>query len=314
MKTLILVVAVTTCGMLFAAEQGAATNEVLQASADAHPAELEEEESKWFEAGFDTELFSAYVYRNAVFNDELVVQPCAWMDITLFDMLTVGGSVWQNWNLTNEQRSDGVPYEMNETDYNVHVGGDLWATEDEAYSVGLELGHEWFTYRHNWTDYSNEIYLRLEFDNPLVNVYGQYSQAYWKESCCHFDVGLARDWNIGELLESENDFLNRLTTGFDWNVNFGSGKYLTYYLYGYKRGAYDPESEENEEESLSNGIGGTTIKGSLAYEVCDHFTVGLVLAFTSVLGSDARDATDWNYGGRTYKDLCWGGLQAKLSF
>ena len=304
MNKLMTVVAASVCAVsLIGAE----------VSSEAEVEALEKEESSWLEAGFDVDLFSAYIYRNAIINDELVIQPCVWADVTLFDFLTVGGNVWQNWNLTNRLRPDGVPNEMNETDFNVHIGANIWESEDEEYALNLQLLHDWFTYRYD-LDNENEFGLRLEFSNPFVGVYGQYSQAYWPVSACHFEVGLAQEWNIGELIESENDFLNRLSAGFDWNVNFGSGRYLTNYLYGPVPGAYDPESDEYDEEIMSDGIGGTTIKGTLAYEVCDHFTIGAVLAFTSTLSGGARDAIEYSGRGGSYKDLVWGGLQVKFDF
>jgi len=279
------------------------------------PATLEKEETKWFEAGFDTDLFSAYVFRNAIINDELVIEPCVWLDMTLFDLLTVGGNVWQNWNLTNRQRDWGIPNEMNETDYNVHINGNIWETDDEEYSLCLELAHDWFTYRYD-LDCENELALRLDFNNPFVGVYGKYSQAYYKESCCHFELGLSQEWNVGEIFESESDYLNRLSVGFDWNLNFASGRFFSNYVYGQiGRGRYDPEVEEYEDyENLSNGIGGTTIQGNVAYEVCENFTIGFVLAFTSTLSGEVREYLDQTYGDRSFKDLVWGGLQAKLSF
>ena len=316
MKKLMAVVAASVCAVSFSCAAVAAESQsegyVKKVTADEAGA-LEEEDSGWFSAGFDADLFSAYVYRNAIINDELVLQPCVWVDLTLFDFLTVGGNVWQNWNLTDRQKADGIPKEMNETDYNVHVGANIWESEDEEYSLYLQLQHDWFTYRYD-LDSENELALRLEFNNPFVGVYGQYSQAYWPVSGCHFEVGLAQDWTVGELLESENDFLNRLTVGFDWNVNFGSGRFFTNYVYGPVPGAYDPEADEYDEECMSDGIGGTTIQGKLAYQVCDHFTIGAVLAFTSVLSSSARDAVEYMGCGGSYKDLVWGGLQAKLDF
>ena len=284
-----------------------------EVTGEAEAEALEKEDSGWFAAGFDVDLFSAYIFRNAILNDELVIQPCVWADVTIFDFLTVGGNVWQNWNLTDRQKEAGVPMEMNETDFNVHIGADIWSSEDEEYALNLQLLHDWFTYRYD-LDNENELGLRLEFTNPFVGVYGQYSQAYYPVSACHFEVGLTQEWNIGELLESENDFLNRLSAGFDWNVNFGSGRYFTNYLYGPVPGAYDSESGEYDEEVMSDGIGGTTIKGMLAYEVCDHFTVGAVLAFTSTLSGSARDAVEYSGRGGSYKDLVWGGLQVKFDF
>ena len=291
----------------------AALRAVESSAADAAETQLEKEETQWLAAGFDVDLFSAYVFRNAVFCDELVIQPCVWAELTLFDFLRVGGNVWQNWNLTDRWSPDGIPQEMNESDYDLHIGANVWESDDEEYSLYVQLGHDWFTYRYDLeNDY--EIQLRMEFNNPFVGVYGQYSHCYAPSSACLFEVGLKQDWSVGELVESENDFLNRLSVGFDWNVTFGSGRFFSNYIYGPVPGAYDPRSGAYDEEIMSDGIGGTTIRGNLAYAVCDHFTIGLVLAFTSTLSSSARDAVEYMGHGGSYKDLVWGGLQAKLDF
>ena len=316
MNKLMMAVAASVCAVSFVSSAVAAedvSKDEAQKVTAGEAEALEEEDDGWFSAGFDVDLFSAYIFRNAIINDELVLQPCAWVDLTLFDFLTVGGNVWQNWDLTDRMKRDGLPQEMNETDFNVHIGANIWETEDEEYSLYLQLQHDWYTYRYD-LDNENELALRLEFNNPFVGVYGQYSQAYWPASCCHFEVGLAQDWKVGELLESENDILNRLTVGFDWNVNFGSGRFFTNYIYGPVPGAYDSEADEYAEECMSDGIGGTTIQGKLAYQVCDHFTIGAVLAFTSTLSGEARDAIEYMGRGGSFKDLVWGGLQAKLDF
>lgn len=286
-------------------------------------AEADEHEPPWFEAGFDNDFFTAYTWRNSIVNDRAVWQPCIWADLTRFEPFSLGFSVWQNWDFTKRRANEGLPRSMNETDYNVHLGVTAWESDDEEWSVSLELGHEWYTYRpkSGWHDdypASYEIYVKAELDNPFVGVYGQYSQAYHPVSACHFEVGLTKSVTVGELLESESDVLNSLTVDADWNVNFGSGKYLTSYLYGVGGGAYvyDEETEEEyfESDNLANGIGGTTFRLNVGYQVCDCLSVGLVGAYTAVLNQDARDGLGAVGYGSSRKNLVWGGLQAKLSF
>jgi len=278
------------------------------------PADLEEDEVTWFSAGVDLDLLSAYIWRNAVINDELVFQPAAWFEFERLDPVYIGGFVWQNWNMTGSQDADR-PRAMNETDFNVHIGATLWETEDEAYAFGLEIGNDFFTYRQiEDCPNSYELYVKARFDNPFVGVYGQYSQAYEPVSACYFEVGLNKEVNVGEALGSESDWLNRFTVGADWNVSLGSGKYFTNYLYGVLPGEYDEETEECDERGMSDGIGGTTVKGLVGYRVCEHFSVGLVVAYTALLSGEACDAMDYAELGNMYKRLVWGGLQAKLDF
>jgi len=289
---------------------GAALLEATPAEAEA----LKEEEPAWFEAEVTLDLVSAYVWRNAVFNDELVFEPCVSFDFTRFEPFWIGGYVWQNWNMTGVQDCDR-PRAMNETDFNVHLGATVWATEDEDYSLEMEIGNDFFTYRQvQDSPNSYELYVKATLNNPFANVYGQYSQAYEPVSGCYFELGLNREDKVGELFNSESDILNRFTVGLDWNLSFGSGKYFTNYLYGPIPGAYDPETEEYDEKNMSGGVGGTTIKGMCFYQVCEHFSLGATVGFTALLSGDARDAMDYAENGSMYKQLVWFGLQAKVEF
>ena len=280
--------------------------------------EVEEEESSFFSCGVDLDLFSAYIWRNAVMHDELVFQPAVWAEFNVNDWFRIGAYVWQNWDMTTYRRQTaGVPMVMNETDYGVYIGRSLWESDDGEYVLDLEIGNEFFTYRQiEDCPNSYEFYIKLRFDNPFVGVYGQYSQAYNPVVAPYFELGLNKEINIGEAFGSESDFLNRWTVGAEWSLSFASGKYFTNYLYGsLPQGEYDPELEEYEDErNMSNGIGGTTLKGVVAYQVCDHFSLGLMIAYTAALSGEAIEAINYAENGNLYKRLVWGGIQAKLDF
>ena len=275
-------------------------------------AQEEEEEDSLFEAGFDADIYTAYVFRNQVYNDRPVAQPCVWADFTGLDPFYFGFYIWQNYDLTNRRREE-MRGEWNETDYNVHVGATVWSNEDETMSLTLEAGHEWFVnnvkdeYSKDYAS-SCEIYVKAEFETPFVTPYGQISHAYRYLDATHYELGLKRDFALME----EMPLGESLTLGVDWNVNFGSGKYLDY-LYGVGRG-YDAE-EDDFLRSNKDGIGGTTLKFALTWQLCDYFSVGGVLAYTSLLNESLRNSyrdSGW-YG--NYKDDCvWGGVQAKLEF
>lgn len=316
MKKLLFMVALAPfVNPAFAADEAAPAVAPAEFQAEA-PEDADDAPPPWLSVGVDLDLFSAYVWRNSVANDELVFQPCVWFDITRFEPFYFGGYVWQNWDMTGS-RSGEAPKAMNETDFNVHIGSSLWTSEDEAYTLSLELGAEFFTYRQmeDCPD-SYEFYLKTTFENPFVNVYGLYAQAYHPVSACYFELGLNKEASLAELFESESDFLSRLTLGADWNIGFASGKYATNYLYSdIPYGAYSEEEEDYEGwQNVSDGVCGTTLKANLAYQVCDHFAVGLVLAYTAVLSGDARDSLEYAGCNSHYKELVWGGLQAKLEF
>ena len=319
MNKLMTVVAASVCAVSLSGSAVAAedvSTEKKEAAEAARNLE-EEEEDKILEAGFDFDFLSAYVWRNAIQNDEMVMQPCAWADLTFFDPFYAGFSVWQNYDLTDRRR-DSLRKGLTETDYNVHVGATAWKSDDEEMSLGLELGHEWYDNQfvrdgagNSYPD-TREIYLKANFDNPFVNVYGQVSWMYedfgdYKQGV-HYEIGFNKEFEI----------CDSVTLGADWNVNFGTGHYLSY-LYGGTRSGYD-EAGEREYDGSSAGFGGTTVKVYLTWQVTEWFSLGGVVAYTGVLNGAYREALgdqgdDWYADGGFYqRDFVWGGLQAKLSF
>lgn len=274
--------------------------------------ETEEEDDALFEFGFDADLYTAYVFRNQVYNDRPVAQPCVWADFVGLDPFYFGFYIWQNYDLTNRRRSE-MRGEWNETDYNVHVGATVWSNDDETMSLTVEAGHEWFVnnVKDEWSkDYASscEIYVKAEFETPFVTPYGQISHMYRNLDGTHYELGLSRDFTLME----EMPLGESLTLGADWNVNFGSGKYLDY-LYGVGR-RYDAD-EDDFLRGNKDGIGGTTLKLTLTWQLCECFSLGGVVAYTSLLNESVREGyRDSGWYGNYKDDFVWGGLQAKLGF
>jgi len=294
-------------------------------------AESEEEEPQIFEAGFDFDFLSAYVWRNTVQNDEMVMQPCVWADLTYFEPFWLGFSIWQNYNLTDRRRNI-YANGLDETDYNIHLGATVLETEDEEYGVDLEIGHEWYTY-HGLRKFDSdgellskaypntrEIYAKATFNNPFVGVYGQASWMYEGfgsyQQGMHYELGFNKEV---EIVES-------LTLGADWNINFGDPRYLQFLYGGVERPAYDEEAGEPYSEydaDPKGGFGGTTVKVYLTWQVTDWMSLGGVLAYTGVLNSSLRDSIgdqgeDYcfcgNEGDGYPRDLLWGGLQLRITY
>lgn len=314
-KLMVAAVAASLVGFAFAdASVKQQENASEKTTVEAQDEEIEEESDALFEFGFDADVYTAYVFRNQVYNDRPVAQPCVWGDFIGLDPFYFGFYIWQNYDLTNRRREE-MRGEWNETDYNIHVGATVWSNEDETMSLTLEAGHEWFV-NNVKSEYSKdyasscEIYVKAEFETPFVTPYGQISHAYRYLDGTHYELGLKRDFTLME----EMPLGESLTLGIDWNVNFGSGKYLDY-IYGVGRGYI--EDEDDFERGNKDGIGGTTLKFVLTWQLCDCFSVGGVLAYTSLLNESIRENyrdSGWYWGSHYDDDCVWGGVQAKLSF
>ena len=137
--------------------------------------EIAAEEEKSYSFGADVDLFSAYVWRNAVQNNQMVIQPSVWGEWSFCEPFAIGASLWQNYDLTGHRR-DMHKTGLTETDYNVYLSATAWATEEEEFKLDLELGHDWYTYQNRrsgtkeWNPNTRELYLKATFENPFVNV------------------------------------------------------------------------------------------------------------------------------------------------
>lgn len=338
MNKLMTVVAASVCAASFSASAfagGARDPEPTQNAAEATASEAVEAEGgeeeaaglveqmhEIFEAGFDVDFFSAYVWRNSVLNDEPVIQPCAWMDFTYFKPFWLGFYCWQNYDLTS-RRHECLRGGLTETDWEVHLGATAWESEDESTYLDLEIGHDWFVNRgvksESRESYKNtaEVYAKATFNNDYVNVYGLTSWMYddfgdFKQGF-HYELGLNRELDVATLVDIPEE---KLILGLDWNVNFGDSRYL-YFLYG----GVDYREGPDGEETCSNptaGIGGTTVKAYFTWNITEWMSFGCTLAYTGVLNGSARQALgdeDTGWQGDPYRrDLLWGGCSLKFKF
>ena len=330
MNKLMTVVAASVCAVSFSAVALADADVSQEKLTEAEAEAVEEEEAKIFEVGFDFDFFSAYVWRNAVQTDEPVIQPCVWADLTYFEPFWLGFYVWQNYDLTS-RRHECLKGGLTETDYGVHLGATAWESEDEAMSLDVEIGHEWFVnqqvksaYRE---DYKNtaELYAKVTFNNEIVNVYGQASWMYddfgaYKQGM-HYELGFNKEFDVLAPFELPEE---TLMLGLDWNLNFGDSRYL-YFLYGgTSSGAYYHEDEDDTYDDYASnpdsGIGGTTIKAYLTWNITEWMSLVGTIAYTGVLNGSARDALaeqgpDMGWQGSCYRrDLLWGGVSLKFAF
>jgi len=319
MKTILATVGAALAAISLGAAEATSENvekKVAEATAEAaeNAAQMEEKEDSIFEAEFSFDFFSAYVWRNAVFNDRMVMQPCISGDFTMLDPFWFGFYIWQNYDIT-DRRQEAIRTGLTETDYNLHAGVTAWENEEETMSLGFEIGHEWFdncryrsAYRHDYHS-TRELYLKAMYDNEFVNVYGQISWLY--DDICETDRGF--NYELG--FNREFEITDTLTFGADWNVSWADKNYLSF-LY---TGTYSAIDDDYTDKP-SAGFAGTTIKCYLSWAITDWLSLVGTIAYTGVLNSDLRDSFDeqggdaWWDGDRYPRDLLWGGFSLKASF
>ena len=290
MNKLMTVVAASVCAVSLSGSAVAAEDSSTEKNAE----ELQEEESKLFEAGFDADLTTAYVWRNVVQTDKPVFQPCVWADFIGVEPFWFGFFYWQGWDLSSD-RSDLFHRRFNESDFNVHVGATAWESEDGDMSLEFELGHEWYTYhfdrREDGSSLSpstREFYLNGTFKNPIVNFTarfgGMYDDIADYDSGFYYELALNREFAL---------WCDELKLGLDWNVTMGDADYL-YFIY---------------DEDVKEGFAGTTAKVYLTWSITDWMSLTGLVAYTGTMNSDARDAQSSDD-----KDILWGGFRLSFSY
>ena len=325
MNKLMTVVAASVCAVSFSGSAIAAedvSKDITKEEAEEASEGLVQQMHDIFEAGFDLDFFSSYVWRNAVQTDEPVLQPCVWADFTYFEPFWLGFYIWQNYDFTSRRHSV-LKGGLTETDYEVHLGATAWESDDETMSLDVEIGHDWYVNQQVRSaareDYKNtaELYAKVTFNNEIANVYGQASWMYddcgsYKQGM-HYELGLNREFDVLSPFELPEA---TLLLGLDWNLNFGDSRYL-YFLYGGTNWGED----EFGEETWSNpkaGIGGTTIKAYLTWNITEWMSLVGTVAYTGVLNGSARQAlgdADTGWQGDAYRrDLLWGGVSLKFKF
>ena len=244
--------------------------------------ELREEEAPAgnpFKLEVMTDIYSAYVWRGCVINDRPVWQPSLTTGYRFDDFGTVSVGAWSNFDITgrNHQRSGlGLNEFDSSADYTLDIS-----------DFALKFGHMWYTYpKVNGPDYwktTREFYTGLAYKNEIVS----------PSVTAYYDYFQANGWYVQFGLNKEVE-VDRFVFGGDLNLGLATDNYCETY---YGRGA-------------DGGLADFSADLYVSYALTDHIAVGATVAWSSLLGTDARanEVAGWD------EDCLWGGINLKASF
>ena len=224
------------------------------------------------------DLYSAYVWRGCVVNDRPVWQPAGTLAYETGDYGTFLAGVWANFDMTkrNKAHTGGG---LNEIDYTANYSIDVA-------DFTLDAGHIWYTFpKASGSDYlgsTREIYGAVTYNHELL------TPAF----SAYYDYAAVDGWYLNSSLNKEVGVGDQLTLGAESSLGWGSAHYMSGYF-------------------STGGSGFADLNFALyaAYALTDQVTIGLKLAYTILLDSDARD-------NEVYRDenIVWGGLNLAASF
>ncbi len=235
------------------------------------------------EGSVDAAVYSAYVWRGQVYNDESVLQPG----------FTTGAAgwylnAWGNMPLTDNTGNSG---EFNEVDLTLSyvlpldgpVGVEVGILEYLFPKEG-DFADEATGIRADDTD-TREVYAAVSLDAPL----SPSLSAYWdideaEEDAIYVTFGLSHSESVTE----------QLSVGAGASVGYGSEHYNDYYF-----GVADP------------ALNDANVSASASYAVSEALSVGAEVVYTWLLDSDIEEAAAATYFDDEH---LWGGVTASLQF
>ncbi|HRR34252.1 MAG TPA: hypothetical protein P5026_09155 [Kiritimatiellia bacterium] len=200
------------------------------------------------------DLYSAYVWRGMVLNDEPVLQPGASASLPLGGYGSVGVSVWGNMDLTDR---NGCVHGggLNELDYTLSYVIDTGP-------VSWEAGHIWYTFPVVNLGSTKEVYLSVSYNSEMVTPFASLTYDYDAVEGFYANVGLSKEWSLTDPL----------TLGAEVSLGAGDSDYMAYV------------GADNA------GLMDFNVAVYASYSVTDNVSVGARLAWVSLVDRDARDA------------------------
>lgn len=249
------------------------------AQESAAPAVKEESPDTGISFDATLDLYSAYVWRGEVINDEPVWQPGATVSYSMGEYGTLSGNVWANFNATGNLDHDHF-CGMDELDYTASYAVDVGP-------VSLSAGHIWYTFPSisdtTYAHSTREVFATAAYNNDIVTPFVKGYYDY--ESDIEGFYG-----NVG--LTKSVDITDQFSVGGETSLGMADDNYMDF-AFG------------------SNDSGFVDFNAALfcSYAITDNLSIGARIAWMSLLDSDARDA-------QTYSDndMVWGGINLAASF
>lgn len=251
--------------------------ETAKAAAPA-PVVVEESPDTGFSFAATMDIYSAYVWRGCVLNDEPVWQPGATVSYATGDYGTLSAGVWASFNMTDRNNRTHFAG-IEEIDYTLSYAIDVGP-------VSLSVGHIWYTFptisSASYAHSTREVYATAALNNDIVTpfVKGYYDYEYAE--------GFYGNAGLTKSIEITDQF----SAGAEISVGAGDSDYM---------GAYFGEDDA--------ALADFNAAIFCSYAVTDNVSVGARIAWMSLIDSDVRDnEMYWD------EDLLWGGINLAASF
>lgn len=239
-------------------------------------------------ASLSADVFSAYVSRGQVWNDEPVFQPNFWVGLPY----GLEFNLWGTMDLTD---SDGSCYPDS---------GMKWSEFDLEPSINLPipgvdvaLGAIYFAYPLD-VDNDHDVYVKVSKEVAVNDDFTVTPSLKFEHRCAHSD-----DWFIIAKVSPKYALTEKLSLGTDVEVGYAGADYVG--------GSYGSKNEA--------AFSHAQVVASLGYAITDKLSAAVKGGYSTIIDSDMRDdmsARDEETGKKPYPqiDIGFGGLYFNYDF
>ncbi len=212
-----------------------------------------------FDVELGADVFSHYVWRGIVVNEDPVVQP----SLTISKEMaggTVAFNVWGSFDLTDFSENNGSSFRLQEIDYTLSYAKSL--TEWIDFEAGvIYYRFPGTSFDSTWEGYASFSFPATCFVTPSITAY--------------YDFDEADGWYVKAALDREFAITEAVTLGLSTSLGYADADYNAYY-FGVDESAFT---------DLNFGA-------ALSYQVTESFSVGISAGYMVLIDSDIRDSMD----------------------
>lgn len=270
---------------------GVAALALVVAASAVQAAEEEVAAAKDYSVEVSADVFSAYVSRGNVWNDEAVFQPNLYVEMPAgFDF-----NLWATMDLTDSDKSCAPDTQGRWSEFDFTLGWNVLLPENCP--IGLWVGSTFYTYPQfeDDDDYDAAVKLTLDWDilNPWIRVVHECD----KSDDVRVDVGISHEFAL----------VDALTLGLSAESTFGCDQWM--------RQKWDREGDvEAGIKGVDAGDAGFVdimVMASLGWQITDSWSAALKGGYSTLINDDARDAAKYD---DIKRDIFYGGVSTAFSF
>jgi hypothetical protein len=259
----------------------------LVVSATAVQAADDASDAKNYSVEVSADVFSAYVSRGQVWNDEPVFQPNLWVEMPYgFDF-----NLWATMDLTDSDKSCVPDTAGKWSEFDFTLGWSAPLPEDSP--IALWIGSTFYTYPQFEDDEDYDAAVKLS-GNCILNPWIRFVHECDGSGNGRFDVGISHSFDLTDAISLK--LSGECTYGLDdwmdkWN-----------------------RTDEDGATVVKGGDAGfvdVMVMATLGWQVTDNWSVALKAGWSSLIDDDARDSADFD---DVEKDIFFGGVSTAWSF